>query len=355
MVVVSLDMFLNGTQDTFVKYKNEKVHLVKGSINSGKTTSVIFKALYLKRNYCFDKDDKILFLTSESEIKNVAEIFNYINRSDLYMSIIPSYEIEVHVLTYSQFESYKMGYSYAHILIDNIESLSFEKIKYASSFLKNVSYSKIYFVQNSVEDLENVSMALGYVRSLVKEREGVFNFRHVIDDNERDEFTQISMTPDIKYGGYNYKEYIDFNTKRLESYYLKNGNLYLDRGTFLYDVTNESFNVNLIDESLKVGDSISILKNWVGSNEIDSLSFVKISDEGMGQYDLFREDIVLINTVGEIEDGDTVAILKSDRIYARKFSQCGGKMKFISDEILFKDIDFDDSVRVLGKVVGYIR
>lgn len=355
MVVVSLDMFLNSTQDTFVKYKNEKFYLVKGNRNSGKTISIIFKALYLKRNYCFDKDDKILFLTSESEIENVIEIFNYINRSDLYMSIIPSDEVEVHILTYSQFESYKMGFKYAHIFIDNVENLSFEKIKYASSFLKNLSYSKIYFVQNTTEDLENVLRGIEYVRCLVKEREGVFNFRQVIEDSERDEFTQISMTPEIKYKNYDYKEYIDFKTKRVESYYLKNGNLYLDRGTFLYSVTNESINVDLMDENFKIKNSILIFKNWILENKIHSLNFVEISDEGMGKQDLFRGDIVLINTEDEINNGDVVAILKENRVYARKFLKSGENLKFISDEILFKDIEFNLGTIILGKVIGYIR
>lgn len=353
MVVVSLDMFLNNTQDTFVKYKNDKFCLVKGHRNSGKTISIIFKALYLKRNYCFEKEDKILFLTSKEECGNVSDIFNYINRSDLYKSIIPSDDIEVHVLSYEDLVSLKMDKVYAHVIIDNIEKMDENKITYIFSLFKNCSYSKVYFIQNSIDNIENVLSILECSRKLIGVREGVFKFRYVIDNGDRDEFTQISMTPDIKYLNYTYKEYVDFCTKKINGYYTKCRNLYIDKGTFLHNVTNESLDICLLNRELNIKGFVKVFKQWMNYKE--DLCFVEIDDEGMGRYDLFRGDIVLIDRGSKIENGDVVVILKNGYIYARKFIEDENKFKFISSENIFKEIRMDDDVIVLGKVLGYIR
>ncbi len=354
MVVVSLDMFLNNTQDAFVKYKNDKFCLIKGNRDSGKTISAIFKALYLKRNYCFDRNDKILFITSELESRNVVDIFNYINKSDLYISIIPSDDIEVHILTYSQFMKYKMGYFYTHVIIDRIEDLSTEDVKHVFSFFKNTSYSKVYLIQDSTENIQGVLESLEYLREMIKLREGIFGFRYVIDYGDRDEFTQISMMPDIKYLNYLYKEYIDFDTKDLKGYYVKDNQLYVDRGTFLYNVSNESMEVDSIFDNFVNENSICVLRDWVKC-DISSLKFVEISDEGMGKYDLSRGDIVLIDTSVITNNQDVVVILRHGRPYARKIMQSGNSVKFVSDESIFSDIYLDDDVSILGKVVGYIR
>lgn len=354
MVVVSLDMFLNNIQDTFVRYKNDKFCLIKGNKNSGKTISTIFKTLYLKRNYCFEITDKILFLTSKLEYKNVIDIFNYINKSDLYKSIIPSDDIEVCVLTYDDFINLKMNNMYTHILIDNIEDMDEDKIKNIFLNFKNLSYSKVCFAQNSLDNIESVNNLIEYTRKIVGVREFVFKFRYVIDDGDRDEFTQITMNPNIKYSDYIYREYVDFEIKKISSYYDDCRNLYIDRGTFLQNMTKESLDICFLDRDLRIRDYIKILKEWI-NYDFNELCFVEIDDEGMGKYDLFRGDIVLIEKKSSVGNNQIVAILKDKRIYVRKFISNEAGEKFISGESIFKEIPNDESVVILGKVVGYIR
>lgn len=356
MVVVSLDMFLNNIQDTFVRYKNDKFCLIKGNKNSGKTISVIFKTLYLKRNYCFEITDKILFLTSKTEYGNVIDIFNYINKSDLYKSIIPSEDIEVCVLTYDDFINLKMDNMYTHILIDNVEELDENKIKNVFLNFKNLSYSKVYFVQNSFDNIENVNNLIEYTRKIIGIREIVFKFRYVIDDGDRDEFTQITMNPNIKYLDYIYREYVDFGSKKISSYYDNCRNLYIDRGTFLHNMTNKSLDICFLDRNLKIRDYIKVLKCWINDGyDLNELFFVEIDDEGMGKYDLFRGDIVLIQRKINIYNDQIVAILKDKHIYIRKFVSNEFGEKFISSESIFKEIYNDENVTILGAVVGYIR
>lgn len=354
MVVVSLDMFLNDTQDTFVKHKNDKFYLIKGNRNSGKTISTIFKILHLKRNYCFDKNDKILFITSEKEFNQVVDIFNYINKSNLYESIIPSDDIQIHILTYDRFINLNLNVLYTHILVDNIESVDLNQIHKILRYFKKVSYSKVYFLQNTLENLSSVSNILDYSKKIIGTRESVFKFRYAIHDDDRDEFTQITMMPKIKYDNYNYKEYVDFNTKEISGFYNKDNGLYIDRGTFLQDLTHECYNVMFINKNLEDIGSINILSQW--TNFSNNLCFIEISDEGMGKYDLFRGDKVLINTNFEINTKDVFVISKGGYVYARKIIKDKfNNIIFISSESIFKEIVMDDEIKILGKVVGYVR
>ena len=340
MVVVSLDMFLNDTQDTFVKHKNEKFYLVKGNRTSGKTISIIFKTLFLKRNYCFDNNDKILFITSSEEWSKVVDIFNYINKSNLYESIIPSDKVQVHILTFEKFASLKLGKFYTHIIIDNIENFEISHVKEIFKSFKKSFYSKVYFIQNTLENLNSVSCVLDYSKKIIGTKECVFKFRYVIHDDDRDEFTQITMMPEIKYDGYSYKEYVDFDTKKVSGFYENENCLCIDRGTFLQNLESVS--------------SINVLKNWTCFDE--NLKFIEINDEGMAKYDLFRGDKVLINTCFEINTKDVFVILKSGYVYARKIVKDEfNNLVFVSSESIFKEITMDSDVKILGKVVGYIR
>ncbi len=354
MVVVSLDMFLNDTQDTFVKHKNDKFYLIKGNKNSGKTISTIFKILHLKRNYCFDKNNRILFITTEKEFNQVVDIFNYINKSNLYESIIPSNDVEVHILTYNMFVNLNLNVFYTHILIDNIENMDLDQINNILKFFKKVSYSKVYFVQNSIENLNSVANILDYSRKVIGTRESIFKFRYDIHDDDRDEFTQITMMPKIKYEDYCYKEYVDFNTKEISGFYNDDNCLFVDRGTFLQDVTNECYDVIFINQNLEDVGSINILNKWTSFSV--NLRFIEISDEGMGKYDLFRGDKVLINTIFEINTKDVFVISKGGYIYARRIIKDKfNNIVFVSCESIFKEIVMDDDIKILGKVVGYIR
>lgn len=353
MVVVSLDMFLNSTQDIFVKSKNDKLCLVKGNVNSGKTIATIFKLLYLKRNYCFELNDKILFLCSDDNVLQVVDIFNYINKSDLYKSILPSDNIEVHILTFNELIKLDGKIKYTHIIIDDIEIYKKEHIIRVFSMFNKLPYSKVYLIQNSMDSFQNVDSIVEYLRRIISTRETYYKFRYVIDDEDRDEFTQIDITPDIKYSNYEYRNYVDFDTKESFGYYTDYISIYKDMGTFLYDLSSKGKDICLVDRDLRIINRIKILGEWVRYNT--DLYFVQLDDEGMGRCDLFRGDIVLINASCEIHDLDVVVILKDGHLYARRYFNEGVNVKFISEEIIFSDIYLDDDVKILGKVVGYIR
>ena len=353
MIVVSLDMFLNSTQDIFVKYKNDKFYLVKGNRDSGKTISIIFKLLYLKRNYCFELDDKILFLTSEYEFDKIVDIFNYIDRSELYKSIIPSSDVSVHVLTYERWASLNSDDRYTHIIIDNVEEIEYEHLKQVFSSFRNLSYSKVYLVQNSFKNDENILNKVRFVRDIIGVYEIVFKFRYVIESEERDEFTQIGLSPEIKYLNYTYKEYVDFCTKAANKFYIDCQNLYIDRGTFLQNLTNKSVDISVLNRELGVVGFVKILKEWVKNP--DGLFFIKIDDEGMGKCDLFREDMVLVEKSSDIRNNTVVAILSNYHIYVRKLVIEESRIKFVSCESIFKDMYMDNDIKILGKVIAYIR
>lgn len=354
MVVVSLDMFLNSIQDNFVKYRNDKFCVVRGKKNSGKTTAAIFKALYLKRNYCFDLNDKILFLSSEKKIGQVVDIFNYINRSDLYKSIIPSDDIEVHILTIDQLNYLTIGTSYTHIIIDNIEKfIKSDDIYKIFDMFKNLSYSKVYFIQDSNESIDGVNEIVEYLRRITKSREVLYKFRYVIEEDDQDEFTQIDISPEVKYLNYIYKDYVDFNTKEVFGYYTNSKSIYKDMGTFLYDLSNESRDIFLIDRYLNIKDTIKILKDWIPYKE--GLYFVEIDDEGMSKHDLFIGDMVLIDSDCEINEGDVVVVLKENHLYARMYTKIENDVKFVANYTIFNDIYLTDCVKIVGKVLAYIR
>lgn len=59
-------MFLN-QQQRVIKDKNIGTKIIKGVLNSGKTTSAVFRALFLKDNYSLYSEDRILYFVSDKK------------------------------------------------------------------------------------------------------------------------------------------------------------------------------------------------------------------------------------------------------------------------------------------------
>ncbi len=64
-------MRLTLQQKKVVNSKPEKLLLVTGNTNTGKLTTLLNRAAYLKNNYSFNNEDKLLFITTNEEIENI--------------------------------------------------------------------------------------------------------------------------------------------------------------------------------------------------------------------------------------------------------------------------------------------
>lgn len=95
-------MQLDVAQNRIVRSKPVKYSLIKGKSNSGKTTTAVYRALYLKNNYCLYKDDKILVLTKDSVSRdNFRNMYNKIEEDikEDYRTLLGGNAETVEVLT----------------------------------------------------------------------------------------------------------------------------------------------------------------------------------------------------------------------------------------------------------------
>ncbi|MFL0267585.1 transcriptional repressor LexA [Candidatus Clostridium radicumherbarum] len=73
-------MQLDGIQEKIIRSKPNKLSLIKGSCNTGKTTIAVYRTLYLKNNYCLFDDDKILILAKDSRNRDqIRAMYNVID------------------------------------------------------------------------------------------------------------------------------------------------------------------------------------------------------------------------------------------------------------------------------------
>ena len=66
-------MELSLKQQRMIHSKPLRYSLIRGAQGTGKTTSAIYRSLYLKNQYCLFDEDKILMLTSKEEDVNYIE------------------------------------------------------------------------------------------------------------------------------------------------------------------------------------------------------------------------------------------------------------------------------------------
>ncbi|MCM0648275.1 transcriptional repressor LexA [Clostridium swellfunianum] len=70
-------MQLDAAQHRIVKSKPVPISLLKGSSSTGKTTTAVYRTLYLKNNYCLYDDDKILIIAKDSTNRDyIRELYN---------------------------------------------------------------------------------------------------------------------------------------------------------------------------------------------------------------------------------------------------------------------------------------
>lgn len=127
-------MQLDAVQNRVVKSKTLKCSLLKGIKESGKTTTAVYRALYLKNNYCLYDEDKILILAKDSMNRdNIRSMYNKIEdetRAD-YRTLFTNNVDRVDILTvediinrfyFSYTNSCKKWYK---IIQEDIEKMAF--------------------------------------------------------------------------------------------------------------------------------------------------------------------------------------------------------------------------------------
>jgi len=67
-------MELSKLQERFINYKSSGYQLLKGKEGSGKSTSLVYKALNLENNYCLYNEDKILIVNSDHSKNNISKL-----------------------------------------------------------------------------------------------------------------------------------------------------------------------------------------------------------------------------------------------------------------------------------------
>jgi SOS regulatory protein LexA len=72
-------MQLDAAQNRIIRSKPLSISLLKGISSSGKTTTAVYRSLFLKNNYCLYDDDRILILAKDSTDRDaVREMYNSI-------------------------------------------------------------------------------------------------------------------------------------------------------------------------------------------------------------------------------------------------------------------------------------
>lgn len=72
-------MQLDAVQNRIIRSKPLSISLLKGISSSGKTTTAVYRSLFLKNNYCLYDDDRILILAKDSTNRDaIREMYNRI-------------------------------------------------------------------------------------------------------------------------------------------------------------------------------------------------------------------------------------------------------------------------------------
>jgi SOS regulatory protein LexA len=95
-------MQLDTAQNRIVKSKPVEFSLLKGIDNTGKTTTAVYRTLYLKNNYCLYDDDRILILAKDSKNRDyIRDMYNKLEDETKfdYMSLFTNNIDRVEVFT----------------------------------------------------------------------------------------------------------------------------------------------------------------------------------------------------------------------------------------------------------------
>ena len=84
-------MRLTLQQKKVVNSKPRKLLLITGNTNTGKLTTLLNRAAYLKNNYSFNQEDKLLFITSNEDMENIKRRYNEQIKDNNYCTLYSFY------------------------------------------------------------------------------------------------------------------------------------------------------------------------------------------------------------------------------------------------------------------------
>jgi len=341
-------MELSRAQKRFVNHKTSGYQLLKGKEGTGKSTSLVYKALNLENNYCLYNEDKILIVNSDYLKTNICKtLYDEERNKDYFYSLFSLNRERIDILsikelisTYSEaykrenglalrlisdlegknifyslkeeidrlLESYKfykkatMSYIFNEVLW--IKASNFSKEDYLNvdrrgrgiSIRKNSNireliykiletYNSKLLSQNMMDKYDAVLFALSYV----KNKEGIYS--HIIlDDLEKYTKAEIDFIRRL----FNKKEYSNFiftlNSElegRENSWIVKGRNL----PSLGIDTKGKTFNykLNLAEKKKKVIDTIEKYQyiNLRNNNVVD----FKV-DSASNEKEIFLEDSI---------------------------------------------------------------
>ena len=138
-------MKLTKVQNRFIKNKNMGFSLMKGKSLTGKTIAALYRVINLENNYCLYKDDKILFLSSNSNelIKN-NELYEDISKESEFYSL---FSLNTRRVEFNLVHSLIKEYSDKYLKLKNLK-------------LKLISSDKGFKLLNSKEFNEKMNSFL---------------------------------------------------------------------------------------------------------------------------------------------------------------------------------------------------
>ena len=83
IMTVGVIVKLTKNQNRFINNKNMGFSLIKGKSLTGKTIAALYRVINLENNYCIYNDDKILYLSSNSEkLENSKNLYKEKNKAN---------------------------------------------------------------------------------------------------------------------------------------------------------------------------------------------------------------------------------------------------------------------------------
>ncbi|WP_055667274.1 S24 family peptidase [Desnuesiella massiliensis] len=223
-------MILNTQQRKIINSKPCKYSLLKGSLNTGKTTTSLHRALYLKNNYCLYEEDRILIVTASENKTDVINKYDTVlteSKSE-YLSLFSSEDKDVHIFSIDELvDLYCKKYMLAQELNFKLLTLKEEKLRlveeaiielnslYNVPKLLNTKYAEFFLEEISWIKAMNLTELAEYQcaeRTGRKVNKGQGPQRIVKNSNYREIIFELMLLYNIKLGE---KGFIDHEDKCL--------------------------------------------------------------------------------------------------------------------------------------------
>lgn len=157
-------MQLDAAQNRIVRSKPLQTSLIRGVSGTGKTTAAVYRALFLKNNYCLYEDDRILILAKDSTDRDlIRHLYNQVEDETKYdfKTLLTNNVDRVEILTiediinryyFEYTNNYKKWYK---IIQDDSEKLAFineaaREVRRKYGYIKLLEEKNINFFKDEI-------------------------------------------------------------------------------------------------------------------------------------------------------------------------------------------------------------